>query len=61
MTILKTEEFKALHKPSNEDSFYWYVAGYIDSKSLSYDNIEALKRYQRMGFRRRLLKSQKEY
>tara|TARA_B110000285_G_scaffold229664_1_gene294805 strand:- start:1032 stop:1226 length:195 start_codon:yes stop_codon:yes gene_type:complete len=53
-TILKDSAFRALVKPSNEDSFFWYIAGLIDAKKHSYADLRALSRYQSIGYRARV-------
>tara|TARA_R110000803_G_scaffold45979_1_gene96579 strand:+ start:158 stop:355 length:198 start_codon:yes stop_codon:yes gene_type:complete len=60
-TILSKVEFKALVKPSNEDSFYWYIAGMLDTKDLSEADSRALRRYQKLGYKGRLIISQRSY
>ena len=54
ITILKDSAFKRLIKPSNEDSFYWYIAGLLDSKVYSSTDYIALCRYQSIGYKKRM-------
>jgi hypothetical protein len=49
-TILTTKSFRRLIKPSDEESFYWYLAGLIDSKAYSSTDHIALCRYQSIGY-----------
>jgi hypothetical protein len=53
-TILKDSAFRRLIKPSNEDSFYWYIAGLLDSKVYSSNDYIALCRYQSIGYKKRM-------
>lgn len=53
-TILKDSAFRRLIKPSNEDSFYWYIAGLLDSKVYSSTDYIALCRYQSIGYKKRM-------
>lgn len=53
-SILKDSAFRRLIKPSNEDSFYWYIAGLLDSKVYSSTDYIALCRYQSIGYKKRM-------
>lgn len=53
-SVLKDSAFRRLIKPSNEDSFYWYIAGLLDSKVYSSTDYIALCRYQSIGYKKRM-------
>jgi len=62
ISILKSKPFRALIKPRGADSFHWYISGILDGKQHSQSDIEALNKYQRLGYKiRAKIEQQKAY